>query len=107
VFIQYPEHTKITDILEKSQIIDYHRYVDDILIIYNTQITNINDILDEFNKIHPKFKFTIEKEENNKINFLDLSISKTQNEIQLAIYRKPKTTDLIIYATRLNIKGAQ
>jgi hypothetical protein len=35
VFIQYPEYTKIVYILQKSQIIDYHRYIDDILIIYN------------------------------------------------------------------------
>jgi hypothetical protein len=74
VFIQSLGHTKIIDILKKSQIIDYRRYVDDILIIYNAHITNINDILGKFNKIHPKIKFAIEKEENNEINFLDLSI---------------------------------
>jgi nucleoside-specific outer membrane channel protein Tsx len=88
VFIQYLEHTRMIDILKKFQIIDYHRYVDDILIKYNTHTTNINNTLEEFNKIHPKIKFTIEKEENNKINFLDLSITKTHNKILLAIYRK-------------------
>jgi hypothetical protein len=97
VFIQYLQYTKIVDILQKSQIIYYHRYVDDILIIYNAHTTKINDVLDEFNKIHMKVKFTIEKEENNKINFLDLSISKTRNRIQLSIYRKPTTTHLIIH----------
>jgi hypothetical protein len=43
VFIQYLEHTRIIDILKEFQIIDYHRYVDDILIIYitHTQQTSI------------------------------------------------------------------
>jgi hypothetical protein len=76
-FIQHLKHTRIVDILKKSQIIDYHRYVDDILIIYNTRTTNINNILEAFNKMHPKFKFTIEKEINNKINFQDIFIAKT------------------------------
>jgi hypothetical protein len=102
VFIQYPEHTRIIDILKEFQITDYHRYVNNLLlIIYNTHThthtTNINNTLEEFNKIHPKIKFKIEKEENNKINILDLSITKTHNKIQLAIYRKPTTTDLIIH----------
>jgi hypothetical protein len=37
VFLQYLEHTQIADILKKHQIIDYHRYMDDILIMYNPQ----------------------------------------------------------------------
>jgi hypothetical protein len=52
--------------------------------------------------MHPKIKFTIEEEEeeeevNNKINFLRISIEKTRNKLQLGIYRKPATTDLIIH----------
>jgi hypothetical protein len=69
VFIHYLEHTRIIDILKEFQITDYHRYVDDILIIYNTHTTNIDNTLEEFNKIHPEIKFTMEKEENDKINF--------------------------------------
>jgi hypothetical protein len=97
VFIQHLEHTEIVHILQRSQIIDYHQYVDDILIIYNAHITNINDILDKCNNIHPKIKFTVEKEENNKINFLDLSSSRIRNRIELTIYRNPTTTDLIVH----------
>jgi hypothetical protein len=97
VFIQYLEHTTIIDILKKFQIVDYYRYVDDILIIYNTRITNIDNTLNEFNNVHPKIKFTMEKEINNKINFLDLSIEKAHNNLQLGIYRKPTATDLIIH----------
>jgi hypothetical protein len=45
VFIQYFEHTTVIDILKKFQIIDYYRYIDDILIIYNAYLTNIDNIL--------------------------------------------------------------
>jgi hypothetical protein len=37
VFLQYLEHRVIAEILNKHQITGYHRYVDNILIIYNTQ----------------------------------------------------------------------
>jgi hypothetical protein len=50
----------MVDILKKFQIIDYHRYVDEILIIYNIYTTDINNTLEEFNKMHPKIKFTME-----------------------------------------------
>jgi hypothetical protein len=33
IFIQYLEHTNIFSILKKHNIVDYYRYVDDILII--------------------------------------------------------------------------
>jgi hypothetical protein len=69
VFIQYLEHTTILDILKKFQIVHYYRYVDDNLIIYNIRITNTDNTLNEFNNIHPKITFTMEKEINNKINF--------------------------------------
>jgi hypothetical protein len=74
-FIQHLEYTIIGKILNKYHIIEYYRYVDDILIICNKQ-TNINDVLNEINMIHPKIKFTIKEEVNNKINYLDITILK-------------------------------
>jgi hypothetical protein len=41
-------------------------------------------------------KFTIEKEENNKINILDITIPKGHDGLLFEIYRKPTTTDVII-----------
>jgi hypothetical protein len=39
----------------------------------------------------------MEKEVNRAINFLDLSINIIDNNLQLGIYRKPTTSDLIIH----------
>ena len=99
VFLQNLEHMLITDILKKHHIIDYYRYVDDILIVYNTQKTNIIDTLNEFNTIHHKIKFKMEQQSQNKLNYLDLTIMTNNNELKFAIYRKPTSTDLIIHNT--------
>jgi hypothetical protein len=96
IFIQHLEHTKIIDTLKKHYIIDYYRYVDDILIGYNTQLTDIQDTLAEFNTLHPKIQFTMETEIDNKINYLDLTIINKHDQLAFDIYRKPATTDLII-----------
>jgi hypothetical protein len=41
-------------------------------------------------------QFTVEKELNNQINFLDITIKKGHNHIADNIYRKPTATDIII-----------
>jgi long-subunit acyl-CoA synthetase (AMP-forming) len=96
---QHLEHTSIANILRKHQIIDYYRYVDDIVIVYDEQEASINNMLKIFNAIHPKFKFTIEQQTQNKINYLDLTIIKNQNKLNFEIYRKPTTTDFILHNT--------
>jgi hypothetical protein len=96
-FMQYLEHPIIVDNLRKYRTIDYYTYMDDTLIIYNTQTKNINNTLDEFNMIHPKIKFMMEEVQDNKINYLDITTVKAQNKLQLGIYRKPTTTEHIIH----------
>jgi hypothetical protein len=59
-YIQHMEHTQIYPILIQQQIIAYYRYVDDILIIFDQNKTNINHT-HEFNKLQLTIKFTIEK----------------------------------------------
>jgi hypothetical protein len=43
IFLQYLEHTKLTPIADKLRLIKYFRYVDDILIIYDTLQTDIKN----------------------------------------------------------------
>jgi hypothetical protein len=82
-------------ILNKHYIKGYYRYVDDI-IVYTDTTTNIHVVLEEFNSITPKLEFTVEEEQNGKINFLDFTIVKTHKGLSFDIYRKSTTTDLII-----------
>jgi hypothetical protein len=69
VYLQNLEHNIIYNILVEQKIVAYFRYVDDILIVYDKQKTNISHMLYLFNNLHPKLKFTMESEEDMKINF--------------------------------------
>jgi hypothetical protein len=97
IFMQHHEHNYIINILQKHNIIDYYRYVDEILIIYNEDYTDIDNTLKEFNSIHPNIQYTIEKQNNKILNYLDISIENIHNNFVFGIYRKPTTTDLIIH----------
>jgi hypothetical protein len=77
-FLQHLEQLHIPHLSDKRKIIKYFRYVDDILIIYDSNHSDVQNILKDFNTMHPKLKFTAECEENNQINFLDITINRTQ-----------------------------
>jgi len=66
-----------------------------ITIFYSTH-TNIQQILNDFNILHPKLQFTAEMEKDHTLNYLDLSIHKTPTDVNTAIYRKSTFTDTII-----------
>ena len=62
IYLQYLENTKILDIITKTGIEAYSRYVDDILIIYNKRHIDIEEVLYSFNNLTPNLKFTLEQE---------------------------------------------
>jgi len=96
IYLQYIENIKFYDFLIKHQIEGYFRYVDDILIVYKESKTNIHNILDAFNNTVPNLSFTLEEEVENKINFLDVTITRNYNSLNFDIYRKLSFTDTII-----------
>ena len=49
-----------------------HRYVDDLFRTFDDP-NNIDHVLQTFNSLHQKIKFTKEQKENNKLAFLDVS----------------------------------
>jgi len=68
LFLQYFEQTKLPHITQRLKLVNYFRYVNDILIIFDSQHTDINTIVNEFNSLHPKLQFTDETEKHNMIN---------------------------------------
>ena len=74
----------------------WFRYVDDTFVI----IRNINQadaILKFLNEQHKTIKFTMEKEVNNKINFLDITIKRKRDlTIETSTYRKPTFTGVML-----------
>ena len=72
------------------------RYVDDILVIWYGNEENLNTFYEHINNISINLNFTLEKEKDNKLNFLDLTLIKKNNRLEFNIFRKPTNTDLII-----------
>jgi hypothetical protein len=68
IYLQYMENTAIFDIPVHKNITGYFRYVDDILVVYDKNITDITEVFNSLNKLMPTMKFTIEKEIENKKN---------------------------------------
>jgi hypothetical protein len=95
-FLQHLEDTHLSHLLQKHNIAGYFRYVDDILIIYDSLLTDIDSIRDSFNTVHPNMKFTAETESNNRLNFLDITIHRTPSNWVTSIHRKHTFTDTLI-----------
>ena len=78
----------------------YLRYVDDILASFDKEQDSL-DFLNFLNKRHPNIKFTIEKQTNHSIAFLDVFISGINNQnLTLQTYHKSTYIGLL-----LNFKG--
>ena len=50
--------------------------------------------MSKFNSLHQSLKFTIEKEENNSLPFLDVSAEKTEPGFLTSVYSKPTFSGL-------------
>jgi hypothetical protein len=96
LFLQHMEHLHLAPLSTKLKIINYFRYVDDIPMMFDSNHTDTQKKLNDFNAILPKLKFTAELETNNRINYLDITIHRTPTHWRMSIYRKPTFTDTII-----------
>ena len=73
----------------------YLRYVDDILAAFDNEQDLLN-LLNFLNNNHPHIKFTIEKQINHSLAFLDVFISGSKNQtITLQTYHKSAFTGLL------------
>jgi hypothetical protein len=95
-YLQFLEHAVLSDILIQHNILGYFRYIDDILIVYRENHTYILEVLDLFNTAVTALLFTMEQEDNNSINFLDITVYKSNNSLNFCVYRKSTATDHII-----------
>ena len=87
------ENHCIDNLQEKPLI--YKRYVDDIFCILRKN--NVDNFTHKFNKYHDSMKFTLEKEENKTLNFLDVSVNVNDNCIKTNWYRKPTYSGRVLH----------
>ena len=74
-----------------TSVLFYRRYVDDTFCIFD----NKNDAMLFFyflNSRHPNNKFTFETEENGKLPFLDILITKFSNHYVTSVFHKKTYT---------------
>jgi queuine/archaeosine tRNA-ribosyltransferase len=95
IYLQHLEHTRNINILTQHNIRGYFRYVDDILVIYEDDLTNIHEVHEKLNRLSPTIKFTLENENEHHINSLDITIHNNDNKLSFSIYRKPTASDVI------------
>ncbi|XP_075163197.1 uncharacterized protein LOC142235821 [Haematobia irritans] len=70
------------------------KYVDDLFGIIKTSA--IDKILTKFNSFDANIKFTIEKEENGSLPYLDMRLSRDKNNILIDWYQKPTSSGRLL-----------
>ena len=81
-------------ILKRIPVLFYKRYIDDIFCLFKCE-TYAERFLTFLNRQHPNIKFTIEKEKNNQLPFLDILNDSSSNKLVISVYRKPTYTGLL------------
>jgi len=107
IFLQQLENNIIKHLIDTKILSFYTRYMDDILLIYDSMRTNPDNILQYIDSIHSNIQLSPTMESANNINFLDLSITRRPNCLNISIFHKPTSTDTTINSsttTRLSIK---
>ena len=69
----------------------HFRFVDDTFAIFGSEL-DCDHFKGKLNLLHPAPKFTVEKEQNNSLNFLDILVEKDGTGFLPSIYRKPTFT---------------
>jgi len=102
IFLQHLEHIHIRPLIDPKQILFYTHYINDILIIYDTESTNQDNLTRYTNSMHTDLQFNPTQESNGCINFLDLTIIRRTSHLETDIYRKPTAPDTTIHFTSIH-----
>ena len=73
------------------------RYVDDVFCVFEISMEKIQEFLERINKWHPNLRFTVEFEKNKQLPFLDVLITREDDQHTTTLYRKPTHTDLYLF----------
>ena len=75
------------------------RYVDDTFVIWNEGQDKLHSFLEHLNSMRPSIKFTMEVEEDRKLPFLDVMVTRNEERLVTSVYRKKTHTDRYIHFT--------
>lgn len=68
----------------------WHRYVDDIFSIVKAHL--VDKLLEHLNAQHPSITFTVEREHDRQLPFMDARLERVEGVLKTGVYRKPTHT---------------
>ena len=71
--------------------VTYFRYGDDCFVLGIIE-KDIDEFISVFNKTHSSVTFTVEKENNDELSFLDVRVKRQNNQFLTSVYRKQTFT---------------
>ena len=77
-----------------SKILFYRRYVDDTFCVFEREEDAVS-FYNYINSQHPNIRFTMEKEVDNKLAFLDVLVNNNPPNLQTSVFRKKTFTGLL------------
>ena len=87
LFLVYYEHKWLEKCPLQFRPKYYRRYIDDIFLMFESR-DHVKKFFKYMNSRHPNIQFTCEEESNNKISFLDISVTRINNKLITSLYRK-------------------
>lgn len=83
----------LADQLECEWPLLYNRFVDDTFAIFakDEQVETFFNVL---NNLHPALQFTVERENDGRLPFMDVLVQRTEGHLLRSVYRKPTFTGL-------------
>jgi len=73
----------------------YRRYVDDVFAVFENQL-EADNFLHHINSFHANLQFPIEHSEENQLNFLDVSVTRSNNKFHTDWYMKRTNTGVYL-----------
>jgi len=92
IFLQL-EKSIIKHLIDAKILSFYTRYVDDIILIYDSTRVNPDSVLQYVDTIHINVQLSPTMESENNIHFLDFSITRRPTCLNISIFHKPTSTD--------------
>ena len=88
IFLCHHEKQWLHNCPEEFKPMNYIRYVDDTFLLFWDE-SHVDKFQKYLNDQHPNIKFTVEKEHENVLPFLDVLVKRTDTEFTTGTYRKP------------------
>ena len=93
ICIQTHERTAISMALHPPKV--WEQFADGVCSILKR--THLENFFHHINNLHQNIKFTMKKESNGELAFLDTLLKRNNGEISVLVYRKPTHTDQYLH----------